>query len=244
MTVPPIFWLDEIDSTNEEAKRRASIEGFSDQWIAARLQTAGRGRLGRDWKSPTGNLFATVLLRWGRTISEATRIPFATALAVADVAERFAPGCGVKLKWPNDVRVDRAKISGILVESGETPSGRWLAVGIGINVAEVPENVGQSATCLAYLMGQSIAADVVLEALAERFSVRLDQALDTFDLTRRDWLERGEGLNEEISVTVDGNAIFGVFEGLGDDGALLLRLQNGELRTIRAGDVELIREES
>lgn len=242
MITPPIHWFDEIDSTNEEAKRRASAPAFDDQWIAARRQTAGRGRLGREWKSPDGNLFATALFHWSQPIAEAVRVPFATALAVADIADTFAPGCNAKLKWPNDVRVDRAKLSGILVESGEGPSGRWLAVGVGVNVAYVPENIGQAGVCLADLAGQVFTVDVILEALVQRFGARLEQARREFADTRRDWLARGEGLGETIQVAVDSEHSVGTFEGLGEDGALLLRLQNGDLRTIRAGDVELIRE--
>ncbi|MEO0884246.1 MAG: biotin--[acetyl-CoA-carboxylase] ligase [Pseudomonadota bacterium] len=242
MNTPPIHWLDDIDSTNEEAKRRAAASGFQDQWIAARSQTAGRGRLGRSWQSPTGNLFASALFHWKRPLAEAVCVPFVAALAVADTAEQFAPGCGAKLKWPNDVRVNGAKLSGILVESGEGPSGRWLVVGIGMNVASVPENIDQAGTCLSDLRGQILSVDLVLDTLVECFSERLQQAENAFDFTRRDWLARGEGLNEEVRVMVDGSPVIGVFEGLGPDGALLLRLQNGELHTIRAGDVELIRE--
>jgi len=243
MTKPQFFWFDELDSTNEEAKRRASGAAFQDQWIAARKQTAGRGRLGRDWQSPVGNLFATRLIHWDRSIAEAVRVPFATALAVADVADVFAPGSGVKLKWPNDVRVNGAKLSGILVESGEGPSGRWLAVGIGVNVAFVPDHIDQDGTCLAALRGSGeLTADAVLAALAEHFAARLSQAMETFHLTRKDWLSRSEGLNEAVRVSVDNLPVVGRFEDLAEDGALLLRLQDGTLQTIRAGDVELIRE--
>ncbi|MEM9669744.1 MAG: biotin--[acetyl-CoA-carboxylase] ligase [Pseudomonadota bacterium] len=243
----PIQWFDEIDSTNEEAKRRASRRSISNQWIAARSQTAGRGRLGRDWKSPPGNLFSTALIKWDRPISEATRIPFAAALAVADTADLLSSKDERKqvaqLKWPNDVRVNGAKLSGILVESGEGSSGRWIAAGIGINVAFVPENIGQAGTCLSELRGAGdLTVDIVLEALAERFASRVSEAIESFDCTLDNWLSRCEGLNQRIRINLDDAPIEGIFEGLGGDGALLLRLPDGELRTIRAGDVELIRE--
>ena len=239
----PAEWFDGIDSTNEEARRRVKSGAFSDVWIAARSQSAGRGRLGRAWKSPQGNLFSTALFRMDDTIANATKIPFVSGLAVADVVRVFAPDVAVKLKWPNDVRVEGAKLSGILVEAGQLDSGCWVACGIGMNVQTAPDGTGQAATCLGDLSGNSaISTDIVLDALRGSFQKRLQQLGLGFEHIRRDWLEFAEGLGDTIAVRIADDEVSGVFEDLGANGEILLRLPNGSLRSITAGDVELIKE--
>lgn len=239
----PVHWLDEVDSTNEEAKRRSCVTGFQDQWIAARRQSAGRGRLGRSWLSPEGNLYATALFTWHRSLTEMTQIPFVAALAVSDVVAALAPGSNPKLKWPNDVRIEGAKVSGILVETGQTDQARWIAMGIGINVGFVPDGVDQAGTSLADLRGDaSVSPQMALEALKEAFAARLAQAGDSFEHVRTAWLKRAEALGQRVRVTANGTPIEGIFKDMAEDGALLLHLPSGEVRPIRAGDVELIKE--
>lgn len=241
----PGYWLDEVDSTNEEAKRRASVRGFAAQWIAAHTQSSGRGRLGRNWVSPAGNLYATALFKWHGELRDMTRAPFAGALAVADTVALLAPGCMPKLKWPNDVRCAGAKVSGILVEAGEANATRWIAAGIGINVGFVPEGVDQAATSIADLRGDTLVdTGAALQALRERFATRLDEAKRDFSDTRKAWLERAEALGQPVRVNVNGVLQEGIFQDMAEDGALLLELPDGTLSPIRAGDVELIREVS
>lgn len=241
---PPIVWHDTIDSTNAEAKRLADAGSFSDCWIAARKQSAGRGRLGRNWDSPTGNLFATALICVPGGVAHALRLPFAAALAVHDAVARFAPGAAIALKWPNDVRCRGAKLSGILVESGSNSQIGWAAVGIGINVASAPTGAGQSAACLADLTdGPTPGVDHVLEALVEAFDARKAQAWDNFASTRADWCDRAEGRSGMVKARIGERTIEGHFVGLADDGGLVLDLPGGERETIRAGDVELVRQQ-
>lgn len=237
----PVIWHDTLDSTNAEAKRLALAARFTEHWIAARRQTAGRGRLGRTWQSPSGNLFATALVAVPGGVVEALRLPFAAALAVHDAASAFAPNAEIALKWPNDVRCDGAKLSGILVESGAGPAGQWAAVGIGINVATAPEAVDQPATSLAAIsQGLVPTPEVVLEALSNAFSTRMRQARDDFGLTRTDWCARAEGRTGLIQATVGERVLEGWFAGLADDGGLMLDLPSGGRETIRAGDVHLV----
>lgn len=239
----PAEWFDEIDSTNEEARRRVSYGTFVNCWIAARSQTAGRGRLGRNWKSPVGNLFTTALFRIEGTIADATKIPFVSGLAVADVVRVFGSDSDVKLKWPNDVRIKGEKLCGILVEAGQLDEGCWVACGIGMNVKTVPANTGQAATCLSDISSNAaITTDIVLNALREKFQKRLEQLRIGFESIRHDWLEIAEGLGEAIKIRVGEDEVSGVFEDLGEHGDILLRLPNGSLRSITAGDVELIKE--
>ena len=173
----PVHHLGAIDSTNSEAKRRAAAGAFSDTWLVAETQSAGRGRLQRHWISPAGNLFATAMFHEPAGMVVASRLPFAAALAVSDVARSFAPNADIRLKWPNDVRIDGAKLSGILIETGGAGGDMWVAAGIGINVASTPDGAGQSATSIASLRTDAVVtADMVLEALRTAFSERLSEA--------------------------------------------------------------------
>ena len=139
MPAAPLLLLDQIDSTNAEARRRAEAGETGPLWIAARRQTGGRGRRGRAWESNTGNLFATLLMTTPRPPAEAAQVTFVAALAVADLLDSYAPPSLVTIKWPNDVMLAGEKASGVLVESGAHPSGGlWLAVGIGVNLAHAP----------------------------------------------------------------------------------------------------------
>lgn len=238
----PVHWYDEIDSTSEEAKRRAKKGDLSPIWIAARQQTAGKGRLGRSWISPVGNLFATVLFPEPGGIQNAARIPFAAALAVTDAIMPVVPNADVRLKWPNDVRVDGAKLCGILVESGETNGAVWVATGIGLNVQYAPDGAGQAATSLCDLGAASgLQPDHVLSDLAHAFAMRAQQARTDFASLLRDWTQRAEGLGQMVEAGPVDARVSGIFEDLADDGGLVMRLPDGTRQTIRAGDVELVR---
>lgn len=239
----PVYWYDEIDSTSEEAKRRARRGETSPAWIAARQQTAGRGRLGRNWLSPTGNLFVTTLFPEPGGLVMAGRIPFAAALAVRDACVAAVPGLDAKLKWPNDVRIDGAKICGILTESGETSGVTWIALGMGVNVQHAPE-VGEQASTSLLQHGASpaLVAEHVLSDLKNSLYDRIEQARQRFDKLLDDWLRHAEGLGRVIEAGPVNNRVQGVFEGLAPDGGLNLRLPDGSRQTIRAGDVELVRQ--
>ena len=241
----PSHWLDEVDSTNEEAKRRACNAGFAAHWISAHQQTSGRGRLGRVWVSPVGNLYATALFQWHGELRDMTRIPFAAALAVADSVAALAPHAEPKLKWPNDVRCNGAKISGILVEAGEANGVRWIAAGIGINVGFAPDGLDQATTSIADLRGDTLVdTGMAMMALQENFARRFEETKKDFADTRKAWLKRAEGLGLPVRVNVNGTAQEGIFKDMASDGALLLQLHDGSVTPIRAGDVELIREVS
>src|SRR5262249_51289071 len=135
-------------------------------WIWALRQTAGRGRRGRGWESPTGNLSSTLLLAPGVSAADAARLSFVAALAVREVAAALVGAAKVKGKWPNDVLIDGRKTAGILLESSGDSGATalpWLAVGIGINLAHAPENAAYPATAFA----QHAAAPTPADALSK-----------------------------------------------------------------------------
>lgn len=240
----PVYWFDEIDSTNEEARRAAQKGDFGPRWIAGKLQTAGRGRLGRQWASPVGNLYVTALFQEFDGITHATRYPFAAGLAVIDACHAFVPETRIELKWPNDVRVAGQKICGILVEAGQSQGKAvWIGCGMGINVQSAPEAAGQAAISLNAL-GAPVGVDagIFLDALRPAFAARCRQAKADFSGLLRDWETYAEGLGRQITVGKAAEAPTGTFAGLAPDGALLLEKADGTTQTIRAGDVELVKE--
>lgn len=238
----PIYWYDEIDSTSEEARRRIDKAEIGPLWIAARQQSAGRGRLGRDWISPPGNLFTTALFHEPQGLTHASRIPFAAGLAVLDACHSILPDIDFRLKWPNDVRVDGAKLCGILVECGQKDGAVWIAVGMGLNIRYAPEAAGQDATSLLALGANGALQPAhALDALRDSFSQRVEQARSDFSGLLSNWMQHAEGHGKMMSAGPTDARIEGVFEGLEEDGGLILRLQDGQTRTIRAGDVELVR---
>ncbi|MEO1305303.1 MAG: biotin--[acetyl-CoA-carboxylase] ligase [Pseudomonadota bacterium] len=239
----PVYWYDEIDSTSEEAKRRARRGDTSPVWVAAHQQTAGKGRLGRTWQSPIGNLFSTVLFPEPEGLLQAARVPFAAALAVNDTCRIAVPGLNAKLKWPNDVRVAGQKISGILTESGETNGVVWIALGIGINVQHAPEGVGQDTTSLAKEGAPvGLQSEHVLDSLKSALDQRIQQSRQGFDALLEDWMAAAEGIGQTVQAGPPQNRIEGTFESLAADGGLNLRLPDGSVRTIRAGDVDLVKQ--
>jgi BirA family biotin operon repressor/biotin-[acetyl-CoA-carboxylase] ligase len=239
----PIILLDQIDSTNAEARRRGEAGEPGPVWIAARRQTQGRGRRGRAWESDAGNLFATLLTTTRKPPAEAAQITFVAALAAADLLDRYAPPSLVTIKWPNDVMLAGEKAAGVLVESGAHASGGlWLAVGIGINLARAPAGTERPATALADHLRGDVAAPPAVEVaardLAEAFAAWLSrwEALG-FEPVLDAWRARTPGLDGPAVARLGHETLEGRAEGVATDGALRLRLADGSLRLVSAGDV-------
>ncbi|UTP37670.1 biotin--[acetyl-CoA-carboxylase] ligase [Phenylobacterium sp. LH3H17] len=240
MAHPPIEAYDELDSTNAEARRRAEAGEGGPVWITALTQTAGRGRRGRSWQTASGNLAATLLLTTDKPAGEAAQISFVAALAAADLAETCLGPGAAQLKWPNDVLVHGRKAVGILVESGVGPDGLlWLAVGIGINLAHAPQDVERPATSFAEHMTVPPPAPLdALEVLATRFEHwRAAWTREGFAPIATGWTAKAHGLGEACEARLPNQTIRGVALGLDSDGALRLKLDDGAILRITAGDV-------
>ena len=243
MPAAPILLLDQTDSTNADARRRADAGETGPLWIVARRQTQGRGRRGRPWESQDGNLFSTLLQLTRKSPAEAAQVTFVAALAIADLLDGYAPPSLVTIKWPNDVMLAGRKASGVLVESGaHEGGGLWLAVGIGVNLASAPEGTERPATSLAHHLRGDVTAVPAVEAaaarLAEAFAVWTDRWETLgFQPILDAWRARTAGLDGPAVARLGRETVEGVAEGVAADGALKLRLADGSLRLISAGDV-------
>jgi len=227
----------ELDSTNSEARRLAEAGEPGPVWISAARQSAGRGRRGRAWDSGEGNLAATLLLRPRSQLSVTGQLSFVAALATAEMADHFAPSAAITVKWPNDVLAEGKKLAGILLEGGGASEGNWLAIGIGVNLANFPEGTEFPATALAQLGVATPSSEDALSILAARFAHWYNAWMeDGFEIVRGAWLARASGLGAAIRARLPNETRCGVFEGIDDRGALLLNEQ-GRVRAIAAGEV-------
>ncbi|MEO5322496.1 biotin--[acetyl-CoA-carboxylase] ligase [Mesorhizobium sp. CC13] len=245
---------DSVGSTNALALERALAGDPGKLWVVSRKQESGRGRRGRNWATPEGNLAATLLTILDRDLQYAATLGFVAGLALADALDAVAPnarfavgvdggsGQGVKrfeLKWPNDVLASGAKLAGILLESTTLPHGRLaVAIGIGVNVVAHPTDVPYPATSLASL-GSDVDAETLFLALSDGWSEneRLWAGGRGLAAIRRKWLERAAGLGSEVAVRLEGNVVRGVFETIDEDCRFVIRDAKGETVKIAAGDV-------
>jgi len=237
---PPIETYEALDSTNAEARRRADAGEGGPVWIAAAVQTAGRGRRGRSWSTGEGNLAASLLTTTDVPPVEAAQVSFLAALAVADLADTCLGEGAARLKWPNDVMIHGRKAAGVLVESGARPDGRlWLAVGIGVNLARHPVEVERPATSFAeHMASPAPAPSAALEILAAAFERWHGVwAAEGFVPIVAAWTARAYGLGEPCEARLGDRTLTGVAEGLEPDGALRLRTADGAVERITAGDV-------
>ena len=229
---------DKIGSTNAEALRLTRAGERGPLWVTAARQDAGRGRRGRTWISPPGNLYASLLLADPGPAEHWPQISFVAALAVHDavveVAPKLEPMLG--LKWPNDVLLAGAKLAGILIEGEGTQTGA-VAVGIGVNCISHPANMDYPATDLA-AAGVSASAATLFAALSIKMLRRLAQwnRGEGFATIRAGWLARAAGLGKQIRVRLPDREIAGRFEALDHAGCLVLAAPGGR-EVVCAGDL-------
>jgi BirA family biotin operon repressor/biotin-[acetyl-CoA-carboxylase] ligase len=233
--------LDAVDSTNAYARNLATTGSDDHVVVWAKRQTAGRGRYGRAWESPQGNLYCSILLRPRCDIARAAQLSFLTAVALSDaVNELVAPDHSVNCKWPNDVLVDGAKVSGILLESLATGSNlTCVVIGTGVNVVSHPPSdaVETPATSLRAL-GVEADAAAVLQLYVARFAEWFTcWNGEGFAPVRAAWRGRAAGMGGPIRVRLAKETIHGRFEDLDDTGGLIVVTDGGGRRTITAGDV-------
>ena len=227
----PIETLLETGSTNDDLITRALAGAPEGLWIRAEVQTGGKGRQGRAWMSPPGNLYASTLVRLKPGDPPAPMLALVSAVALHEAVSIYATT--VRLKWPNDLLADGAKLAGILLER----SGDAVVIGFGVNLAHHPEGLERPVTSLQRLTGAAPGPGAFVELLADTFARWLGRWRgEGVGPIRRAWLAAAHPAGTALS-TSEGD---GLFDGLEEDGALRLRLADGTMRTIHAGDVFLI----
>ncbi|WP_184114215.1 biotin--[acetyl-CoA-carboxylase] ligase [Sphingomonas abaci] len=209
-------------------------------WLRAERQTGGRGRQGRPWQSPPGNLYASTVLYLRPGDPPPASLALVAAVALDESVRVFATaaaGEGLALKWPNDLLAAGAKLSGVLLER----TGDAVVIGFGVNLAHHPELPDRRTTSLRAL-GADVEPGAFLEVLGEAMARwRALWRAGGIDPVRRRWLERAHPIGTPLTARLpDGSAVEGLFDGLDAQGALRLRLAGGERRVIHAADIFLI----
>ena len=234
MSVPvlPDGWrlvaLGSVGSTNDEAMRLADAGAPEGTLVWARVQTGGRGRRGRTWASPIGNLYSSTILRPDCPAARAAELGFVAALAVVDIVPA---GRSVRVKWPNDVLVDGGKVAGILLESaiGQTGIVQHVVAGIGINVGFAPQLPQMRYPGSA--LGGTV--ETALERFAAAFAARLAEwRREGFATVRANWLAKAGPIGAEVDVRLGDELVRGRFSGLDGEGALLLETASGPRRIV------------
>jgi BirA family biotin operon repressor/biotin-[acetyl-CoA-carboxylase] ligase len=236
------YWP-EIESTNARARRLAEAGAPEGTVVITDYQTAGRGRLGRQWIAPAGSsLLMSLLFRPEIAPAQVPRLTMICGLAAVDAIESET-GLKAGLKWPTDIVVSGAKTGGILTETGLMGDRvEYAVVGVGLNVnldpAQLSRDLLMEATSLAHVLGQSVPRLPLLRALLQTVETRY-LAIRSGHSPHGEWAERLVTLGQVVSVAW-GDCVFqGVAEGVNADGALLVRAADGCLRTVLAGDVTL-----
>lgn len=234
---------DSLGSTNVEAENLFQAGEGPPFWVRADMQTAGRGRRGRDWTSPLGNFYGTACYAFDGTAQAAAKLSFVAAIAVADALLAYSLKTPPTLKWPNDVLMDGRKIAGLLLEA---KPGHVL-IGIGVNLVSHPDGGNIPAThLLEHIDPAALNVDEPEFTGAEGFLAILSRSFEKafrkhlaygFSATRTDWTVRASGLPGPVTVRLPSEAFTGQAESLLENGALRVRLEDGTIRDVHAGDV-------
>src|SRR5690606_20104308 len=211
-------------------RRRAEAGERGPVWITAGVQTAGRGRRGREWLTKAGNLAATLYFTTDRAPLETAQVSFIAALAACDLADTCLGRGAARLKWPNGVLVHGRKAVGILIESGpHQAGGLWVAAGIGVNLAHAPQDVERPATAFAdHMAVPPPSPRAALDVLAAAFARWQDVwTREGFPAIAAAWTERAMGLGQRCEARLPAETVSGSAEGMDPDGALRLRLDDG-----------------
>ena len=245
--LPPGYVLhafDRLESTNDEARRLAEQGAAAGAVVVAGEQIKGRGRHGRAWASPPGNLYASLLLRPEGTLAEVAQLSLVASLALAEALIALAPpAADVRVKWPNDVLVRGAKVAGLLLESAAEADDRvaWLIIGSGVNIASAPAGTPYPATAL---RDQGFLPVTPLDLLG-RYLGALDGWLARwrsggFGAVRPAWLALSSGVGDRVRLRLGREEVAGRFLDVTAAGALVIAQDDGRRREITAGELMFV----
>ncbi len=236
----------ETGSTNEEAFKLAEKGAAEGTVVISDGQRLGKGRLGRRWESPTGvNLYCSVILRPPVLPTRAAQLTFLSSVAVARAIEATTT-LHPFIKWPNDVLLNGGKVAGLLNEmSAETEKVNFIVLGIGVNInmdrEQFPGDLRHPATSLFLEEGKPVSrlefTRALLEALDDLYDIYLDSG---YGPVREEWLTRCDFLGRKVRITFQENNILGTATGIDEEGALLVKLPDGGVERVLAGDVTIL----
>lgn len=247
--VPEGFTLDYFDSvgsTSDILKQRADEGAPDGTAVRAGEQRGGRGRHGRGWTSPPGNLYLSVLLREAVPVTRLPELSFVAAVAMGEaVSALMSDHAAVTFKWPNDLLIGGAKCCGLLLEAGGTEGpAPWVVIGSGVNIASHPSDTPYPATNLraAGLNGEACVHDDLPAVLAVRYLDGLSRWRDRwrrqgFAPIRATWRAAAHRVGEEITVRLGETKVNGAFVDMDDTGGLVLDIPGQGQRTVTAGEV-------
>ena len=233
--------LDDTDSTNVECRKmaeRGSAEGLI---VQALSQSSGRGRRGRSWSSPKGNLYFSMLIKPKCIVSKALEISFVSAIAMCDaLGALLPPMVEVRVKWPNDILINQRKCCGFLLESSSESSGdvKWVIIGAGVNVESFPKDVEYPATSLSFEGSKNLALrDVLLSFLRHFKRWKNVWEEEGFSPIREAWMERSIGMGQRVTAKLVEESYTGIFSDLNADGSLVMITDDGGKVVITSGDI-------
>lgn len=238
-----VFTLEKVDSTQNSLRRIAEGGEREGTIVIAMEQTHGKGRLGREWLSPKGGLWFSLLLRPKLPPTELHKLTLLFGLAVAKSFERL--GLDPHLRWPNDVLIGGSKVCGILMEvSAEPERINYVLVGIGVNANFSAPLLGgdlseRSATLMDAL-GRKVDRTLLLASILGESERLYDEAISGgFEVIIREWKERSCTIGSRVTVTSSGKPLKGVAEDLDQNGFLAVKLADGSLISVSSGDVQI-----
>jgi len=241
----PLYYYEEIGSTNDEAFRLGQ-EGAPEGTVCiADRQSAGRGRMQRVWHSPPcANIYTSILLRPSFDPFRAGQISIAAGVAVA---ETLNPVCDGKatLKWPNDVQIGGKKVCGILAQmktSGVAIDFVVLGIGINVNITQeqFPKDIQEIATSLSIAAKTELSRPDLIIRLYENMAKWYRELQIGFDPVREKWLGLAPMIGQNVSVRFGDETASGKALGLGDDGSLLLETDENKRVRVSAGDATIL----
>ena len=242
--------FDEATSTSDLARQALADGAISGTAFQALIQTKGRGRHGRFWVSPKGNLYLSVVFLPTRPMMEWPGVSLVVSVALAKTLDQVITPNRVSLKWPNDVLVDGKKTAGILIEAHE----KGMIIGVGVNMISAPEVTegGWPAICLSDAIkageDETASAEIVsLDAFRDLLINEMEAALshwqdNGFEGCMLQWMARAAFLGQKIYIQDDeDDTLEGVFRGINPDGTMRLELAGGDMLSLAAGDVKRAR---
>ena len=242
---PTVLRFESLPSTNLEAARRATEGAPEGLCIVAEEQTSGRGRLGRQWLSPKGaGLYFSIVLRPTLPQSSWPLLTLMTAVAVHDA---LLESCALQtdIKWPNDIIAGEKKLCGILAETVDTAGASAVVMGIGINLTEhsYPPELQGVATSIQGVSGRAVDYELVLQTLVKNLTTQYGKfQTNAAGNLAEEWCARSSYCQGKRIRITDGNETFeAITKGLETDGGLVVELDSGDQKVIRAADISSVR---